>query len=97
MNAGTYHPQTVAGVSVPGTILVVLRGGPAEWDGRVCSVVREGGGVLERWDHVAGRRAVWVRTEDWDTVPVIRERRGGNVVERKSAAVYTYVGSERPD
>lgn len=77
--------------AVPDTHLVVLRGGPPEWDGvvaRVCDVP----GTLERWDHTADAALVWEPTAEFAQVEVDRERRADTVSETKAAKVYRCVG-----
>lgn len=78
---------------VPGLKLVVLRGGPPEWDGtvaRVCDVDNPHG--LERWDHIGDLALVWFPTGDEADVEVDRETKAGMVKETKRAQVYACAG-----
>lgn len=78
--------------SVAGTKIVLLRGGPPEWDGEVAGVSKTGGGKLERWDHTADLPLVFVATEETEPVQIERHRKGGTVIEEKKAQVYECVG-----
>lgn len=76
---------------VPDTHLVVLRGGPPEWDGTVAKVC-DVPGQLERWCHGSGLAYVWGPTEETAQVEVDREVRAGTVRETKVAVVYRALG-----
>ena len=88
--------------SVSGTRIVVLDGGPPEWDGEVTAVVASASGTLERWDHVADAAYVWEPTASEREVEVDRETRAGKVREKREALVYRALGyrddiiSQRP-
>lgn len=78
--------------SVAGTKVVVLVGGPPEYDGDVCGLSKTGSGRAERWDHTADSPVVYAETDDTIPVRIIHERRGGPKPEIHDAQVYRYQG-----
>jgi len=75
-----------------GTMLVVLEGGPPEWDGKHTAISKTGGGEMERWCHTADAAYVWRRTERTREVEVEHERRSGIVRLMEEATIYEAVG-----
>ncbi len=78
--------------SVAGTHVIVLDGGPPQWDGTVTAVSSTATGTLERWDKTADLAYVWEPTTEEREVEVDRETRAGNVREKRAALVYRAVG-----
>lgn len=78
--------------SAPGTKVIVLEGGPPDWDGRVEGISKTSTGQVERWDQVADAILVYLQTDRTKEVPITHERRNGPVVELKAAEVYAFAG-----
>ncbi len=78
--------------SVAGTRIIVLDGGPPEWDGEVTAVSATATGTLERTCHTADLSYVWTPTTEEREVEVDRETKAGNVRETRSALVYRALG-----
>ena len=76
---------------VTGTKMIVLWGGPPEWDGHITAII-DAGTKLERWDHVADAPVLYVSTGQAADVKITKERRAGKKVEEKVAEVFKFAG-----
>ena len=78
--------------SVTGTKIIVLRGGPPQWDGQIEGVSKTGSGRAQRWCHVSGMTIIYGATDRTEKVVITHERRNGPVDKEHSAQVYEYLG-----
>jgi hypothetical protein len=78
--------------SVTGTKVVLLHGGPPEWDGYVTGILKSASGTLERWDHTADAACMYVQTDEFRDVSIEHLKRNGPVTEIKPAEVWIFAG-----
>lgn len=77
--------------TVTGTKIIVFQGGPPGWEGSVDACLKTCESV-ERWDYVADSAIVFRRTGCTEDVPIVREKRTGQVTEMKVAEVFAFAG-----
>ncbi len=78
--------------TITGTKIILLRGGPPEWDGEITGISKGAGTELQRLDHTARLHLRYRRTEELQTVEIPRHQRGGTVLQSKQAEVWECLG-----